>query len=415
MLTYWETLIATRSNIAVNDSYAQLWGRKLSNAYTVETYTGTLPTTLQTVEGYLESYKIYGNTEQTGTPTPENPIMPIGCGVRTENLVDISTAEKGRIDNGKVGYASATTALSVSDGTISFTTNANYRGVCCGFVEIPTGAERLTLRGTFTGEDGIGTKFVFYDSQKTWLNADVIKSATQSSSTAPIPVSAKYVRLSFTTQGASGYTISNLMLNLGSTALPYEPFGYKLPLTSAGQGVDIYLGEVETTRRIKKYVFTGEENGTLYSTGTSRKGIEITGIPGIIGGNADIAILAICTHYQPNTRSVLYRNTDNGISNAFRNDNIIFYDANYQTVEAFQQFCAQQYAAGTPVTVWYVLAEPETGIVNEPLMKIGDYADTTNSTQTSVQIPTAAGETTISWAGEGLAPSEVELVYKVKR
>lgn len=36
---------------------------------------------------------------------------------------------------------------------------------------------------------------------------------------------------------------------------------------------------------------------------------------------------------------------------------------------------------------------------------------TSDSTQTSVQIPTFAGTTTISWAGEGLAPSEVELAY----
>jgi hypothetical protein len=64
------------------------------------------------------------------------------------------------------------------------------------------------------------------------------------------------------------------------------------------------------------------------------------------------------------------------------------------------------------VTVWYVLATEETGIVNEPLRKIGDYADTIDSTQTSAQIPTTAGSTAISWAGEGLAPSQVELTYE---
>lgn len=82
------------------------------------------------------------------------------------------------------------------------------------------------------------------------------------------------------------------------------------------------------------------------------------------------------------------------------------------SIAELKTFLAQQYAAGTPVMVWYVLAEPETAVVNEPLMKIGNYTDTIDSTQTSVQIPTAAGETTISWAGEGLAPSEVELTYR---
>lgn len=67
MLTYWETLIATRSNIAVSDSYAALWGKKAQNNYTVETYTGALPVTLEgTVAGNLTSYKIWGNTDGVG-------------------------------------------------------------------------------------------------------------------------------------------------------------------------------------------------------------------------------------------------------------------------------------------------------------------------------------------------------------
>lgn len=75
--------------------------------------------------------------------------------------------------------------------------------------------------------------------------------------------------------------------------------------------------------------------------------------------------------------------------------------------------------AGTPtpenpiVPSGYVLAEPKTGIVNEPLMKIGDYADTIDSTQTTAQIPTSAGETTISYGGTGAQPEKVEFTYKL--
>jgi hypothetical protein len=186
---------------------------------------------------------------------------------------------------------------------------------------------------------------------------------------------------------------------------------YKIPISSASTTTPVYLGEVETTRKIKKLVLTGEENGTIYSTATSRKGIEIAGITGIIGGTADIAILAICTHYQPNTRTALYRNTYNGISNTYQNDRIIFYDVSCQTVEAFQQFCAQQYAAGTPVTVWYVLATEETAVVNEPLMKIGDYADTLSHAQAGVSIPTANGSTTLD-VETAVKPSEIYIKYK---
>lgn len=307
MLTYWETLIATRSNIAVNDSYAQLWGRKLSNAYSVATYTGTLPATLTgTKAGYLESYKVYGNAIQDGTPTPENPIMPSGCG-------------------------------------------------------------ELETTGVNAGQ-------------------------------------------------------------------------YELPLTSAGQNVDIYLGEVETTRRIRKLVLTGKETISSVAESTLESGAYCfaclyseLGMTDIVDFDLDMREIPyphyISDHFQMRaTPTQIVQYTDlyagymgantvkgGGTSNRTFNRYIIFCVSDISTVAGFKAYLQQQYANGTPVTIWYVLAEPETGIVNEPLMKIGDYADTIDSTQTTAQIPTTANSTTISWAGEGLAPSEVELVYKVKR
>lgn len=279
MLTYWETLTAIQSNTPVNDSYAQLWGRKLLNAYTVVTYTGTLPAILTgTKAGYLESYTIYGNTVQTGTPTPENPIMPIGCG-------------------------------------------------------------ELETTGANAGQ-------------------------------------------------------------------------YKLPLTSAGQDVDIYLGEVETTRRIKKLVLTGEENITFSSEDDNRI-VGLFTIPDMgmiytVSGYCNILIWKSVYSQNEYNRIVAYTPQRFYMSLA----KAILPEP---TIDGFKSYLAAQYAAGTPVTVWYVLAEPETAVVNEPLMKIGGYADTVSMEQSGVSIPTLAGETTIEWAGDGLAPSEVEFVYKVKR
>ena len=40
-------------------------------------------------------------------------------------------------------------------------------------------------------------------------------------------------------------------------------------------------------------------------------------------------------------------------------------DTSYNTLESFIEYIQQQYAAGTPVTIWYVLANSTTGIVNE--------------------------------------------------
>lgn len=283
MLTYWETLAAIQSNVPVNDSYAQLCGRKSRGGYTVTTYTGTLPATLTgTKAGYLHRYKIYGNTEQIGTPTPENPIMPSECG-------------------------------------------------------------ELETTGAHAGQ-------------------------------------------------------------------------YKLPLTSAGQDVNIYLGESETTRRIKKLVLTGEES---WNTQQKTYYIRINNYYRMYDVGSH---LSACSHY-PNSQQYgppgkcygLGGLVDGQTSTRW-NGNIVFNPS--PTISSrtdWISYLAAQYAAGTPVTVWYVLNNPETGTLNEPLRKIGDYADTIDSTQTNVQIPTSAGSTTISWAGQGLAPSKVELEYEKKR
>ena len=80
---------------------------------------------------------------------------------------------------------------------------------------------------------------------------------------------------------------------------------------------------------------------------------------------------------------------------------------NLTDVASIKTWLAQQYAAGTPVTVWYVLATEETAVVNGPLMKIGNYADEVSN----VSIPVTAGGDTIS-VDTTVQPSEVTVNYK---
>lgn len=363
MTSIYDVLKASKG-IHVDDTFAELWGRKLSNAYTVETYIGTLPATLQTVEGYLKGYKIYGNTEQDGTPTPDNPIEPQGCGERTGNLFDKDATLDGYWLSSTTGNAVSQAGYSVSD-----------------YIRASDG-ESYTLVEA-------GRTFCWYDENKSFIS-------TTARTTASAPTGAAYFRVNL-------YTANKriAMVIEGSTALPYEPYGYKLSLTVNGVEYPIYLGESQTTRRIKKLVLTGEERWEI-----SSNLLFVLPFTGIISGY----YRSLCDRY-------VFKDTYNGVYGndgafAISNSRIIIHDSKYSTVESFKSYLAAQYAAGTPVTVWYVLAEPETAVVNEPLMKIGEYVDTIDNTQSTVQIPTAAGETTISWAGEGLAPSEVELTYR---
>jgi hypothetical protein len=291
MLTYWEILTAIQSNVSVSDSYAQLWGKKSQNNYTIVTYTGTLPTVLTgTKAGYLHRYKIYGNTEQAGTPTPENPIVPQECGERTENLWDaplvqgVWRAADGVWLAGNSGYVSNTLKVSV-DAEITYSFNF-------------TSAAIASINRWYA---------YFWDSDNTYLGyQDLLSSHVINT-----PSNAAFLAVSIGTTETPGVIpsdILNIMLNLGSTALSYEPYGYKLPLTSAGQDVDIYLGD--DTLSTEEYV--DSDTGKIYRM-----------VDGVL----------------------------------------------------------------TPV--------------DPPVL--------------FPQIPTSAGSTSISWAGEGLAPSQVELEYEKKR
>lgn len=181
---------------------------------------------------------------------------------------------------------------------------------------------------------------------------------------------------------------------------------WTLPLTVNGVEYPIYLGQVETTRRIKKLVLTGEEVGINKRTSP------------------------VNSYYIPIARNDWPRSTTGyGMSSHFVQNRAVetlvngkFYVGSTAfsfcldgcaDVAAFKSYLSAQYAAGTPVTVWYVLAEPETAVVNEPLMKIGDYADTVSFVQAGVTIPTVNGENILDVPTE-VPPSEVWIRGKIK-
>lgn len=420
MTSIYDVLKASKG-IHVDDTFAELWGRKLSNAYTVETYIGTLPATLQTVEGYLESYKIYGNTVQDGTPTPENPITPSGCGERTENLFDASrlpsdtwtTDTRYYINGGIITSKTvmpATVTISLNNDTLSVSTTGG-RGA--GFlVEVkPSTKYRLVFtKSESLASDITSCLYAFVDTSETigqaqaiYGDADNVVFTTNSNT--------KYVYFVFR-KALGTISYSNIMFSEGQTPFPYEPYGYKLPLLSGSTPVDIYLGESQTTRRIKKLVLTGEEGWQRTANKRCYYINSATGCPtDYLKSNI---ITVICSHYVSQT------NTKSGSNEVNEGCVCFFIGGGYEmyigettitSAADFKAYLAQQYANGTPVTVWYVLAEPETVVLNEPLMKIDNYADTVSMEQAGVSIPTFAGTTVIDYNGTP-KPDKVELTYR---
>lgn len=323
-----------------------------------------------------------GQAVQSGTPTPDNPIMPEGTGDKTGNLFDYKTVTVGKYIN-----ASGQEVTSSGSGEDALN-HSDYIPIVAG----TTYTFKCSKAVNYTGATNA---FCWFDSSKQLISRDLFDGENGSNTIlgiATAPTGAAYLIMNY--RGLHGNTA---MLNSGSTPLPYEPYGIKIPISSANIATPVYLGEVETTRKIRKLVLTGDENWS----GSSKFRI---GLSGQIG-----TIAPICTHYRGVTTSSYGDLADGRITvNGGIGLTLAICDiVNQSSLTAWKSYLAAQYAAGTPVTVWYVLATEQTGIVNEPLMKIGDYADTVSD----ITIPVTAGGDTIS-IDTTVQPSEVTVNYK---
>ena len=360
-----------------------------------DTFT-TLPVDVY-ADGNNATVGLKGNTTQSGTPTSDNPIMPKGCGERTANLypLDASRLHVGRIENdGTIDYETGT--LTVGPGSVTYEANEAWRGFYTDFIQVNE-KEKLTFSPTNSAT--VAWSCSCYDENDNFLGKATAQSAA-STRTFTLLTGTKKVRVSVTSSDTT-YTILRPMLNTGSTPLPYEPYGYKILISSANTTTPVYLGEVETTRRVKKLVLTGEE--TFFQDKERADSWRFYSNP-LISAKSNVSI---CSHFAYIGTGRVNESDTIGFS--------LFSAAQFgcrcpkeiaNTITKFKAFLAAQYAAGTPVTVWYVLATPETGIVNEPLMKIGEYADEVSN----ISIPTITGKNIVD-VETVLKPSEVSFNY----
>ena len=347
--------------------------RKLGTA--TDTIT-TLPADLY-ADGTNATVGLKGNMQQTGTPSPDNPIQPSETGERTGNLFD-ETAEY------VVGVTTQNYTISGLDPNKYYTCSTNFAGI--------SGVSTASL---YFGGGVSNINGVWSDTPRTF----------KPNSSGKIIVYIRYKELDGAPSIINDVMAGTIwvMVNEGSTPLPYEPYGYKIPISSASTTTPVYLGEVQTTRKIKKLVLTGEETITLYTIATGNLfRIELP----TLRIQGQFALAGICSHYRPVI--LASDRVDGTISggDALSVQEVVDIVDNYATVEDFKSYLAAQYAAGTPVTVWYVLSSATTGILNEPLRKIGDYADTISG----ITIPTITGKDSFD-VQTTLKPSEVELTY----
>ena len=356
-----------------------------------ETATDTITSLPKTIIGDgqpINSYTIKGNMSQSGTPTPSNPIYPTECGEKTANLYDKDTAyfnNAARIDYNNNLWVTAT-----GSSTLKFPCEPNTQYTLS--VPQPLTVFRIALSNDVD---------IAPTSQGVSINVIVYDSGTSTSSYT-FTTSADTQCVIFQGNSNSSDVWKNgLMFNKGSTVIPYEPFGYKIsissnstalspmyltePLMKIGDTVDTVLSTGTASRTIVKHIFTGNETLNFDGAASGRTTVDYA-----VSATANTEV--VCTHIQwkssyPSTDKNRLTITANKLYIAF--DDTLLSDT---TAEAVSEYLADQYTNGTPVTVWYVLATPTTESVTAP------------------SIPTTGGTATID-VDTTVKPSEIDLTY----
>lgn len=183
---------------------------------------------------------------------------------------------------------------------------------------------------------------------------------------------------------------------------------YKIPVEIGLSTQSIDLSAVQSIRNIKKYVFTGEENLTLYAGGVSTIGFSIRFSDMLPNSR----INGFSTHFRPQV-SPANSNSD-GVTFGAEN-NLLFVTFSTGTVAALNltnltditNWLRAQYTANTPITIYYILVSPETVTINEPLYKIGNYTDSISN----ITLTTTAGAKSFG-VDTAVKPSEITLNFK---
>ena len=197
-------------------------------SYPIATITDAPPIHFKSDGTALTAWSISGNMVQTGTPTPDAPIVPQECGDRTANLFDMSnviygtwTTSGGVVQEQEYGARSQN--IIASNITVSFTGELlPYSYSIIWLDEYLNFISRVHISYGTVGRakafnKETGAKY-FYIQLSNGTNNDR-------------PITQEYI------SGIGG------MINTGSTVLPYEPYGYKIPITLAGQTQTVYLSE----------------------------------------------------------------------------------------------------------------------------------------------------------------------------
>lgn len=253
---------------AIQKEIIKVWSTE-ANDYVFEAWRvlemeGPLPLTFNANGEPLVDYRIYGNTEQTGTPTPENPIMPIGCGEKTENLAFTGWAEDfvtraatnrayiTQVDGRTCLCACCTVGYNEYDTKYMFKTDFKESTVYTLSFEYmrPSNLTTSNTIGVYY-TDGTIVQLPNYINDDDWHK----RTFTTASGKTVKSICCYY------TNGYVYIDINTFMVVEGSTVpTSYIPYGYKLPILSNSTVTNIYIGDTP----LAKDEYVDSNTGKIY-------------------------------------------------------------------------------------------------------------------------------------------------------
>ena len=299
------------------------------------------------------------------------------------------------------------TNISISNNSISFKSQSGY-GIGFPVVIDPNSIYYISYTITTSG---IGAFLIgFYDKDWNYLSYYRLSS---SGITFTIPSNAHYAMLTPSQNSTSSetITISNIQLELSSSATSYEPYNPMTdilitpPQTVYGGSLDIETGKLIITH--KRRIFTGTD--VTWNKNQSRFQCNPSDINDAVHVTST-SCQVTSSHFIQCSQAAQY--------SGLANNSISLFDAggtsgcyvgvqcdSYTTTTEFMNYLASEYTNGRPLTIIYPLATPITYQLSPHQVKLLQGANVVTTNGTSIQLTYREGDTTKLSDLSGIADS----------
>ena len=355
MLSYYDLLKLRKKGFS-SDYYTSLAALNMGGGRNRK-ISGIPPLTIKSNGAPVSEWQLWGNTSQNTVPFADEPVEVLGVGNKTINRYnwkDTSNRRNLWHNNGRYSYDE--TRLLVFIPCVGDEMYTLYR-----FDNVST--PWYTSQCTERPENNVS---YLRNGQTTFVNIGNEKNYTFR--TYP---EMNYISISFT--GLSNEQIIEQILpklmvcRSSSTTLPYEPYGYKVPITvNQSEDAVIYLDEplykgdylklgsdgngiLHRENGIK--IFDGSENWSAVNISGNGAGLQITEMK-----NGEYQA-GFCSH------AVHAEDTAAGRMAFGMNDNSLYWFGildllELDSISEFKSFLSEQKASDTPLTVCFPLASP---------------------------------------------------------